>query len=389
MRESARKKYVMATQKTITINGRAYDAVTGLPVESSKASVTPSVVVPKRAPQVAPVTRPAVAPVAKVTTPTTVAAPKPTAKTPVKPVKPAAPTVPRGKAVSETVQGNVQKSKTLMRRAAKKPTAPQKIVRRTQPGKHMDFARNTNVAKFAPHPVVKEVKTASASPVKAAPVGSAHSAGPVDKPAQPHPSAIRALAKADAKKQAQVKAARPATSKEVKDAAIEKALSTPKTKAKKTPKNKWIKRGIIIGSCLLLVLVALFAVYKFIPSVSVSIAAAQAGIEARYPDFTPDGYSLNQPVTYADGEVNLTFKSNSNDSTYSINQKRSSWDSSATLDNVVIPEVGQNYATTKERGLTIYTYDKGAAWVNGGILYTISGDAQLSGDQIRRIATSL
>lgn len=376
MRESARKKYVMATQKTITINGRAYDAVTGLPVESPKAPSTPKTVVPKRAPQVTPAARPVAAPIKKTAAP----APKPAAKPLAKSTTPAA---SRGTSVSESVHSNVQKSKTLMRRAAKKPTAPQKIVRRTQPGKHMDFARNTNVAKFAPHPVVKEVKTASASPVKAAPVAS------LDKPAQPHPAAVRALAKAHAKKESKAKAAQPATSKDVKDAAIAKALATPKAKAKKAPKNKWVKRGIIIGSSILLLLVVLFAVYKFIPSVSVSIAAAQAGIEARYPDFTPDGYSLNQPVTYADGEVNLTFKSNSNDSSYSINQKRSSWDSSATLDNVVVPEVGQNYATTKERGLTIYTYEKGAAWVNGGILYTIKGDAQLSGDQIRRIATSL
>lgn len=45
--------------------------------------------------------------------------------------------------------------------------------------------------------------------------------------------------------------------------------------------------------------------------------------------------------------------------------------------------------TTSERGLTIFTYKNNAIWVNGGILYSISGDASLSGDQIRQIATSL
>lgn len=360
----------MATQKTITINGRAYDAVTGLPVDSPKSTKSePSV--PKRAPQVSvPVAKPVVQPAAK-----------PAAKAPA-----AKPAVSRGKAVSESVHTNVQKSKTLMRRAAKKPATPQKITRRSAPGRHMDFARNTNVTKFAPHPVVKETKTATASPVQPA---RATRPATADKPAQSHPTAQRALAKTEAKKQAQAQAAKPVTSKDVKNAAITKALATPKSKAKKTPKNKWIRRAIVIGASLLLLLVALFAVYKFIPSVSVSIAAAQAGIEARYPDFTPDGYALDQPVTYADGEVNLKFKSNSNDASYAINQKRSSWDSSAVLDNVVKSAVGENYTTTKERGLTIYTYEKGAAWVNGGILYTISGDAPLSGDQIRRLATSL
>ena len=120
-----------------------------------------------------------------------------------------------------------------------------------------------------------------------------------------------------------------------------------------------------------------------------SIAAAQAGIEASYPEYTPDGFSLSQPVTYSEGEVDLKFTSNSNDHYYTVSQARSSWDSSAVLDKVITPAAGANYVTTKERGLTIYTYDMSAAWVNGGILYQIDSNAPLSGDQIRRIATSL
>ena len=89
-----------------------------------------------------------------------------------------------------------------------------------------------------------------------------------------------------------------------------------------------------------------------------SFASAQAGISASYPEFTPDGFSLHQPVTYSDGKVDLKFKSNSNDDYYTIAQTRSSWDSSAVLDNVVEPAAGANYITTKERGLTIYTYNK-------------------------------
>lgn len=372
----------MATQKTITINGRAYDAVTGLPVDSQKSSPSPAVV-PKRAPQVnvpaRPVAKPVVTPTAK-----QVPKVKPAVSRPVKSAVAATPASSRGKAVSEAMQPTAQKSKTLMRRATKKPVAPQKIIRKTQPGKHMDFARNTNVSKFAPHPVIK---APAAAPSAQAPKHA--QALTSDKPAITHPAAQRALDKAHSKKQAQLKAAKPASTKDIKDAAIAKALAAPKPKAAKAPKNKWVRRGLVIGASVLLLVVVLFAVYKFIPSVSVSIAAAQAGIEARYPDFTPDGYSLDQPVTYADGEVNLKFKSNSNATSYAINQKRSSWDSSAVLDNVVRVAVGENYTTTKERGLTIYTYDKGAAWANGGILYTISGDAALSGDQIRRLATSL
>ena len=59
------------------------------------------------------------------------------------------------------------------------------------------------------------------------------------------------------------------------------------------------------------------------------------------------------------------------------------------LENHVIPHVGDNYTTESINGLTIYTYGPNAAWVNDGILYTVSGDARLSTDQIERIAISM
>ena len=37
------------------------------------------------------------------------------------------------------------------------------------------------------------------------------------------------------------------------------------------------------------------------PTLSVRVAASQAGIDASYPSYRPDGYALNGPVTYGDG----------------------------------------------------------------------------------------
>jgi len=339
----------MAPHKTVTINGRLYDAVTGLPVESV------AVTAPDKTPVKKPVAKPA---------------PKPLGKT------------DRGVTNSEIAHSSVQRSQTLRRGSTKKPDAPNKpVLKRSAPGRHMDFAKSADVSRFAKHPTV------------AAPAPKPKAAATPDKPAQVHPVVERALTRSEAKKQARAAVTKPATSKEVKDAAINKALaaSTPKPKAKKESKKnkKSLRRLIIIGGIVLGLLIALYAVWRLIPNLSVSVAAAQAGIEATYPEFTPDGYSLSQPVTYSDGEVDLKFTSNSNDNFYTINQTRSSWDSSAVLDNVVTPTAGANYVTTKERGLTIYTFDTNAAWVNGGILYKIDSKAPLSGDQIRRIATSL
>ena len=59
------------------------------------------------------------------------------------------------------------------------------------------------------------------------------------------------------------------------------------------------------------------------------------------------------------------------------------------LANFVEPKAGTAYSTAETNGLTIYTFGQNAAWVNGGILYTITGNAPLSADQIQHIATSL
>lgn len=213
-----------------------------------------------------------------------------------------------------------------------------------------------------------------------------------DKPHQPHPIAKRALAKAEAKRVAQ-KPAQTLVAKEIKDSEIIKALAkeSPSNEPVKDSKNfaKWRRRALIFSILAVILAGGAYATYNLVPGVSVGIASAQAGIDASFPEYIPDGFSLKQPVTYSDGEVDLVFKSNSNDSYYQVKQARSSWDSSAVLDNVVKPAAGDNYATVKEKGLTIYTYEQQAAWVNGGILHTITGDAALSNDQVRRIATSL
>jgi len=316
----------MQANKTVSINGRLYDAVTGLPVTAKSM-------------------------------------PKPAAtKSATSSSKKRTDTV-----AATTVHAAPQRSKTLHRRATKKPGLP----KRPQPGRHMDIARSASVARFAKHPVaapVKETSTPDKAPVQ-------------------HPVATRALAKVSAKTTKPVISQTP---KQIKDAAISAALSAPKSKPAKTKRTfKISRRFIVVTGIFALLIVGAAITYLSIPNLSVSIAAAQAGVQASYPEYKPDGFSLSQPVTFSDGEVVLVFKSHSGAGQYSITQERSSWDSTAVLNNVVKKAAGDNYITTQERGLTIYSYDGNAAWVNGGILYTIETDAPLSGEQIRRIATSL
>ncbi|MFZ2126332.1 MAG: DUF4367 domain-containing protein [Candidatus Microsaccharimonas sp.] len=317
----------MQANKTVTINGRTYDAVTGLPVQKKS---TPAV----------------------------------------KPTKPTPAAAKRADHVpAASVHTTTQRSQTLHRRATKKPAS---LAKRPQAGRHMDISRSKSISRFAPHPAAVTAKKPSTP----------------DVPVRPHPAAARALARTSTN-------TKPATksSKQIKDAAISAALSTPTQKPIKQKRFKWqwSRRFTIITAIFALLIIGATITYANLPVLSVGFAAAQSGINATYPEYRPDGYSLSQPVTFRDGEVSLTFKSNTSDSGYTITQTRSSWDSTAVLDNVVRKDAGDDYTTTQEKGLIIYAYDENtvATWVNGGILYKIKTTAPLSGEQIRRIATSL
>lgn len=320
----------MQPKKTVIINGRTYDAATGLPIEGKSAKEK------------------------KVAKPATQAATKAS--------KPAAPK--RGGQASTAVHSTTQRSQTLYRRAAKKP-APKK---RLQPGRHMDISRSGRITKFAPHPVSPEKKAKDTPDIKP----------------KTHPTVQKAISRSAA-------AAQPVpTLKQVKEAAISEALAKPAPKEAPTKRWQWSRRYTVISAVFVVLILGAALTYFNLPSLSVGFAASQAGIEATYPEYRPDGYRLDQPVTFSDGEVTLSFASNSGSGSFSITQTRSSWDSSAVLDNVVKQAAGDNYVTTQERGLTIYSYDNTTVWVNGGIMYKIVvTDAPLAGEQIRRIATSL
>lgn len=334
----------------ITIDGQDYDAITGLPVAVP-------VPVEDRQPTPAPI-------LPKTTHPTRYS--ERTAHDP----------------ASKIHSSKPQASHTLRRRALKKPGFEHKVIHRAPTvAKHMDIARpvvkrSPTVQRFAPHPL-GALKPKTISPV-------------VDKPAAVHPAVAKAVAKSQARAPQQP-LTNIITSQQIKDKAIKEAIK--KTKKQKPLKNRWFSRNnriiSIMTAVLAVVMLGGYYTYINMPTLSVRVAASQAGIDASYPSYRPDGYALNGPVTYDDGRVSMNFKSNTGNHNYTINQVRSGWDSTALLDNYVSAKAGSEYTPVTERGLTIYTYGDNAAWVNGGILYTIEGDAPLSSAQIRKIATSL
>ena len=273
---------------------------------------------------------------------------------------------------SNAIHSSLQRSKTLLKRVTKKPTS---VTHHSHThGSTMDITKSNKISRFAPH---SSVNTQTAAPTKAN-VHASH-----------HPIAER-VNKNRALQKEQSKAVLSKSSQDIKHEAITAALARPTSvSARRSYVQRHPRAFTISVISAIILIVGGYLTYVNLPGLSVRIAAVQAGINATYPGYHPDGYRLDGPVTFSDGQVTINFTANTGSGKFSIKESKSTWDSLAVLDNVVRPKVGEEYITNLERGLTIYTYDGNATWVNGGILYNIEGDAPLSGDQLRRIATSL
>lgn len=320
----------MTSNKFITINGTKYDAHTGLPVDQ---------------------------------TPTQAAAPAP---------RPAA---SRHKTSAANIHHKTQKSTTLQRKSVAK-LAPKKPVRqldgivRRKPGV---VAQSPAISKFAPKPVVKPLPQA-------------------DLPAQAHPVVSRAKHKQATvtKHQAAVKpAASPTAESEIAKAMAKEAPTRHRAKRTKSKsKPKFAKALNLSVASLAVIVLAGYFTYLSIPSISIRVAATQAGIDASYPNYQPSGYKLNGPIAYDNGQVSIKFVATTGSQAFTIDQQQTNWDSSALLENYVSKQA-EDYVPHQKGGLTIYTFKNDAAWVNKGILYTVSGNTQLSNEQILRMATSM
>lgn len=327
----------MSQKHTVTINGTVYDSRTGMPLRTERDQTTP-------------------------------------------------------RRHAGNVHTPLQKSKTLNRKY---------IAREPKPVEQVETPAITHTPeRKAVHAISKH-----RAPAPAAPRPRHEAVSRFHKPAQPasaHHKVINDMGPVKHPLQAKVEAKQQPVAQRVvkpsdvlkKEAIATAIAATPAKHTKKSvkPERKTAKvqrfAGLASASLAVLILGA-YLTYLNMPAISTRVAAAQAGINATYPGYQPSGYSLSGPVAYELGDVTMKFAANGSSQSYTLSQSRSEWDSSAVLSNYITPQAGDNYSETTTSGLTIYRYGTSAAWVNGGILYTISGNAPLSNDQIQRIATSL
>jgi hypothetical protein len=152
----------------------------------------------------------------------------------------------------------------------------------------------------------------------------------------------------------------------------------------------WQSKKFIAAMSMAIASIALlgYLIHINLPDLSVKVAAMQTGINAAYPTYIPAGYHMDGLVSEKNGKIEMTFKKS--DTTFTLTEERSSWDSSAVLTNFVQPKWGNDYTIARESGLTLYISGSNAAWVSGGILYTIqSTGASLTKQNLHDIALSL
>ena len=286
----------------------------------------------------------------------------------------------RASHTSHTHHKAVERSKTLRRHGMASPVKPATKSDSSQP------AQSTMIRRFAP--TTHNLKPPARTKAEAA----AHRTKSMDIAPTLHPMQKKIAMAAPKPLSHHVQQQhQPKPAHEIKERAVQMALaaSTPKTIKKQSFFTRHSKFVSISTVTIALVLVAGWLTYMSLPNLSVRVAAAQAGIDAAYPSYQPSGYSLDGPVAYKEGEVSMNFQANGGPQKFAVTQKRSSWDSSALLQNFIKDESESKYNIYNDSGLTVYVFGTNAAWVNGGILHLIEGNAPLTNEQMRRIAKSM
>lgn len=306
---------------------------------------------------------------------------------------------------AQSMQRNLEKSHTLLRAAVKKPFSKPQIHSTYAPAIHKTIKGENSPAAIAKFfkPVSKD-RVEHAKQVEQSQVVSRFSSvrtlkpkldknltitkPPQEKPETSPPPIPLALDSLDLdskpKKQQVFRHSAPKNinqdKRTTKVARIRQLMSNVKYKPRVI--------GISAAAIALLLLVGFFA-YQNIPAVAMRVAAQSAGFSGRLPDNIPSGFSFKGPIAASRGFISLNYQSNSDDRKFSITQKPTAWTSESLLTNYLIASK-YRYQTYRDKGLTVFIYNEGSAtWVDKGIWYSIAGEGALSSDQILAIAGSM
>jgi hypothetical protein len=384
---------------TIDINGKRYDAFSGAllgdsPIASvattrphaahqgrvidgfvkKKPTHSPSVKAPVHAPKTAVPAQPLKAGVA------------------MEPVKKKKPLSQRAPAKTATPR-QPEKAKTLMRSVVHKPAVNMKTAIKTQAASEIAAAPVSELVpqlKKAAH-IVDDSRLARAQQTGRSNYvrrfTSLQQNYPVSRARNVSAAAVAQPATQVAKITVQAAPEKRQTSKanDLFEAAIANAHSheQPKVKAKRSTRQKFV--GITAGVAAFLVLSG-FIAYTNMSNIEMRLASVRVGFSVQLPNYAPTGYALQGGVQAKSSIATATYRSG--DSSYTLQQQTSDWDSQTLYDNVVAISSEQHQKLSAS-GQTIYVYGHSAAWVNGGVLYSLKTDGNISNQEILSIASSI
>ena len=170
---------------------------------------------------------------------------------------------------------------------------------------------------------------------------------------------------------------------------IKQSAAQPKQEPFKTKKHRGLHLFLALACATATVGALAYFVQLNVPDISVKVAALQTGISASVPSYTPRGYTLSNVTSDGGNQIVISY-AGPNEASFTLTEEKTTWDSTALLNNLVKENFQSDYSTLREQGITIYTDGTHAAWINGGILFqTTAMNANLSKEIIRNIVVSL
>jgi hypothetical protein len=142
--------------------------------------------------------------------------------------------------------------------------------------------------------------------------------------------------------------------------------------------------------CLAVLLLGGFFAYQNLAAIEMRVAATRSGVSsAKLPGYKPAGYGVAGSVKSEPGKVSVSFVSRTDSSkNFTVKQQASNWTSSSLLANHVT-RTNKPYQTYQNDGKTVYIYNNSnATWVDKGVWYQVEGNASLSSDQLLRLSNS-
>lgn len=121
-------------------------------------------------------------------------------------------------------------------------------------------------------------------------------------------------------------------------------------------------------------------------NIEVHFASMRAGFHVVVPSYEPDGYVLNGNVQTNNGKATLDYRSGA--ASYTVSEQASSWDSATLASSTVALQHSPQVMQTA--GRTVYLYGNGdAMWVDGGVLYNLTANGNLTNSEVANLAASL